>query len=65
MPTKEQIKALRDYIRETSGGHSLSNAKGDLLWQTRHPINLTEMLEAIESADNPPFNEAIEGLIND
>lgn len=52
MVTDKEIEAVRDYIRETAGGHNLSNFDGDYLWQTKNPINITKALEAAEAARN-------------
>jgi len=39
----KEVEALRDSIREHSGGHALTNADGDYLWYTTHPVNLTKL----------------------
>ena len=48
MPSEKEIEAVRDSIREFSGGHSLESMSGDKLWQTRGPININKLLEAAE-----------------
>lgn len=43
------INAVRDSIRENSGGHALTNMIGNRLWYPDQPVNLTEIVSAIIS----------------
>ena len=62
MPSDREIEAVRDSIRELSGGHSLKSISGDYLWQTREPINITKALEAAEQERQDMHTELVEAL---
>jgi len=47
MITQEMVDAIRNAIKEDSGGHALTNMVGDKLWWTDKPVNLTEILRAV------------------
>jgi len=47
MDSEKLVEKFRDSIRERSGGHNLKNLNGDYLWQTKEPINLTELANIV------------------
>jgi len=38
---------IRDFIAGSSQGHALYNSRGDKLWRTLHPLNLTELAKEL------------------
>lgn len=44
---KQMIEIFQTVLREGSGGHSLTNGKGDELWSPKHPINISEIVRRL------------------
>lgn len=44
------IDVIRNFLRETCGGHSLSNGTGDALWHPKNPVNITKLALAMGGA---------------